>query len=132
MEKRTMIFSRRKKNNNKPTNQIQKRPDGIIFPDNQTLDKVRDFCHHYAGIRFGDIFSETLVHQTGEMLFSGWLLSNSIAATEQAATKAGDMSVLNGDLVNLASDFQKVHNHILDPDKVPFSWEYTKKPYTGH
>lgn len=129
MEKRTMIFRKKKKSNEKkPTPQ----KSGITFPENHTLSKVRDFCHHYAAIRYGDIFSDTFLEATGEMIFSGWLLSNAITATEQASKMVGEMSILDGDLVQLASHFQALYDHQMDPEKNPFDWKYEKKPYTGH
>ena len=115
--------------------QVEKNPVPDRFPSDETLSRIRDFSYHFADMNFGDIFSEKLLHQVGDILFQYWCLSQSIHWVDLSIkeTGAGDMSVIDGDLREIAVLFEQLSNHISNPENSKLEgYSYKKKPYQGH
>lgn len=108
--------------------QVEKNPVPDRFPSDETLSRIRDFSYHFADINFGDIFSEKLLHQVGDILFQYWCLSQSIHWVDLSIKEAGD-----GDLREIAGLFERLSNHISNPENLKLEgYSYEKKPYQGH
>tara|TARA_R100000388_G_C7117600_1_gene99486 strand:- start:49 stop:444 length:396 start_codon:yes stop_codon:yes gene_type:complete len=102
------------------------------FPKKETLDRIRDFSYHFAEINFGDIFSEKLCHQVGDILFQYWALSQSIHWIDLSIVSS-EMSLIDEEAKKIAVLFERLSNHVSNPEKEIFEgYTYERKPYQGH
>ena len=102
------------------------------FPKKETLDRIRDFSYHFAEINFGDLFSEKLCHQIGDILFQYWSLSQSIHWIDLSIVSS-EMSLIDEEAKKIAVLFERLSNHVSNPEKEDFEgYTYEKKPYRGH